>query len=262
MTRLDLNYKVFGEKDAPSVLILHGLFGSLDNWQTLAKKIAEAGFRVFILDLRNHGRSPHAPSHTYDDMAHDLMDFIEAHQIENPYIVGHSMGGKVAIQFAAFYPQAYQKLVVVDISVRGYAVHHDRILEGLAAIDLKKIETRQEAENILTAFVEEADTRQFLLKNLDRNKEGFVWRINLPVLTAYIEAISEGVGRNTGAQQPTLFMRGGKSKYIQERDYPLIEEIFPQAQIKTIEQAGHWIHAEAPQAFLEVLIPFLKGDKA
>jgi pimeloyl-ACP methyl ester carboxylesterase len=258
MSRLDLNYKVFGNPAAPPVLILHGLFGSLDNWQTLAKKIAEEGFRVFILDLRNHGRSPHTDSHTYDEMAHDLMDFIEAQALEKPYIVGHSMGGKVAIQFAAFYPQSYAKLVVVDISVRGYPVHHDKILEGLAAIDLKQIETRQQADAILQDFVEEADTRQFLLKNLDRNKEGFVWRINLPVLTASIEAISEGVGRNTGAQQPVLFIRGGKSKYIQEGDYTLIEEIFPQAQIKTIEEAGHWVHAEAPQAFLDILLPFLK----
>lgn len=170
------------------MVILHGLFGSCDNWLTISKVIAEQGFSVYAVDQRNHGRSPHAPSHTYPELAADLYEFLQQNKIENPILVGHSMGGKTVMQYAMQYPDTFRKLVVVDIAPKSYPVHHAEILKGLSAVPLTEIQNRNEAEAILSQYEPSPSVRQFLLKNLYRNEEGvFAWRINLPVIKQYIE---------------------------------------------------------------------------
>lgn len=239
------------------VIILHGLFGLLDNWTTIAKVLTEK-YHVYLVDQRNHGRSPHSDEFSYQLMADDLKEFIEENHIENPIIIGHSMGGKVAMLFATQHPEMLQKLVVVDIAPKDYPVHHDSILEGLFAIDLTKLSSRNEADTILGQYVPEFDTRQFLLKNLYRNEDmSFAWRINLPVLAREIENIGKGLPAGATFSKPTLFIRGLKSNYIKEKDFEPIKAIFKQCEIETINEAGHWVHAEAPKQFLESLERFL-----
>jgi esterase len=239
------------------IIILHGLFGLLDNWTTIAKYLSEK-YRIILVDQRNHGRSPHTDDFNYQLMADDLKEFILEHQIENPIIIGHSMGGKVAMTFAVQNPNMLQKLVVVDIAPKDYPVHHDAILDGLFAIKLDQLTSRNEADEILAKYVPEFDTRQFLLKNLYRKEDmSFAWRINLPVLAREIENIGKGFGDNYSFEKPTLFIRGLKSNYIKEKDFERIHSIFTDCKIDTIENAGHWVHAETPKEFLESLGRFL-----
>ncbi|MCU0340050.1 MAG: alpha/beta fold hydrolase [Spirosomaceae bacterium] len=245
--------------DGHPLIILHGLFGSCDNWLTISKPIAENGFSVYAIDQRNHGRSPHAPTHTYPDMADDLYEFIQQQNLQKPILVGHSMGGKTVMQFAMRYPDLAASLVVVDIAPKAYRVHHREILDGLAAVPLAQIQHRNEAEDVLKQYEELPAVRQFLLKNLYRNEAGaFDWRINLKVLDESIEIIGGDVEDKKVVETPTLFMRGALSNYVRETDLPSIGEWFPHAELDTIANAGHWVQAEQPQAFLDSLMRFLK----
>lgn len=250
-----LNYKVFGKGDP--VIILHGLFGTLDNWQTIAKKLAQK-YSVFIIDQRNHGRSPHMDSHTYDDMAEDLLEFMESQWIYNAHIIGHSMGGKTAMNFALQNPSYVNKLAIVDISPKDYVGNHGTIFDTLLALDLKKVENRKEADAFIQQTIPDFGVRQFLLKNLTRDKEkGYVWKMNLPVLLEYYpQILAKGVSEDTFDQE-TLFIKGDKSDYILDNEWELVTEHFPNAQLKTIAGAGHWVHAEAPVLFYNVLEDFL-----
>jgi pimeloyl-ACP methyl ester carboxylesterase len=194
-------------------------------------------------------------------MSADLLDFIQAHQIENPIVVGHSMGGKVAMLFAGrYYLTKVAALVVVDIAPKYYPLHHQAIFAGLQAIDLRVLSTRQEADAILSGHIPEADVRQFLLKNLYRNAQGgFAWRMNLQVLDRAIANVGEAFPDNLKYAGRTLFIRGAKSKYISDEDRTVIHQYFPQAMLETIENAGHWVQAEQPQAFLACLRTFLEN---
>jgi esterase len=239
-------------------VILHGLFGLLDNWQTLAKFWSQK-YHVYLVDLRNHGRSPHSNDFNYELMGEDLAEFITEHQLQNPVIMGHSMGGKVAMNFALRYPEKVSKLIVVDIAPRAYPVHHQDIIDGLNAVDIASMTSRNEAELALAPYIPEAEVRLFLLKNLYRREDNsFGWRMNL----AAIEACIEEVGRETTADspfnKPTLFIKGEKSRYIQEKDIPAIQQLFPQVQLETIANAGHWVHAEAPEKFYQLVVDFIK----
>lgn len=251
---MDLFCRIVGQ-GMPLVLV-HGLFGSSDNLMTVAKKLGEY-FTVYLPDQRNHGQSPHADEHHYQAMADDLHAFLLKHRIHQPVMVGHSMGGKAVMQFAVKYPDVYRKMVVVDICQRAYQPQHDQILKGLHAVDLKNLKSRKDAELALEAYESNADVRQFLLKNLYRNEAGeFAWRINLPVLTAQIAEVGVPVEIPTPIQKSVLFLRGEKSRYILDEDTEAILRDFPKAEIKTIKEAGHWIHAEQPQRFIQAILDF------
>jgi esterase len=253
---MNLYYRELGEGNPP-IVILHGVFGSSDNWLTVSKGLAET-HKLYLLDARNHGQSPHSEDFNYDVMADDLFEFIQQHKLEKPIIVGHSMGGKTVMKFALKYPDAFSKMVVVDISPRYYKPHHQSILAGLGAIHLAKLQSRQEADEILKAFETEIGVRQFLLKNLYRNEQnGFSWRMNFDVLKNKIENIGEALNANVKITKPVLFVRGSNSKYIQEKDIELINTIFTDVRIVTVEGSGHWVQAEKPKEFLEEIKKFL-----
>lgn len=249
-----LNFKRFGQ--GQPLIILHGFLGSLDNWLTLGKRFAE-NFDVILVDQRNHGKSFHSNQFGYDEMTSDLELLIEFLELENPIILGHSMGGKTVMQYAAFYPQKIAKLIVADIGPKQYPIHHDLILTGLQAIPINQINSRQEADNILSKYVKEESTRVFLLKNLKRTGEGFDWKMNLPVLVDKIEEVGKPLNYHLPIETDTLFIRGGNSNYILDEDWENIEEIFPNADLNTIEFAGHWLHAENPDKFFELVNDFL-----
>ena len=254
---MKLHYREMGE-GAP-LIILHGLFGSSDNWLSVGKELSQ-DYKIYLLDQRNHGDSPHSSSFTYVDMATDLKEFIGEHGIKDPVIMGHSMGGKTVMKFALSYPDLLKKLIVVDIAPRYYPVHHDVILQGLQAIDVDALKTRREADATLAEYVPELGVRQFLLKNLGRNTEGgYEWKINLPVINDKIENVGEGLQEEDRFEKPTLFINGAASGYIKKADKPLIQQIFPQSEVQTIEGAGHWVHAEKPEEFVEKVKSFLKS---
>lgn len=243
----------------PAIVILHGVFGSSDNWLTISKAIAARGYRVFALDQRNHGQSPRAEEHDYQTMASDLRDFLIDQQLDNPILVGHSMGGKAVMQYAMTYPGTFQKLVVVDIAPKFYPVHHAELIRGLNAIDLASLTSRNQADAILSQYEPIPTVRQFLLKNLYRNEQGqFAWRLNLPVIERELHGIGEELTNPQVVTTPTLFMRGSESPYILDEDIPTIKRIFPNVQIIDIQGAGHWVQAEKPVEFVDVLLRFVE----
>lgn len=254
MPPMELFSREFGQ--GSPVVILHGLFGFSDNWQTIAKALADHHL-VITPDLRNHGRSPHVPTHTYPEMADDLQVFLEQHWVFKTALVGHSMGGKVAMQFALHHPDMVERLVAVDIAPGPAEDNHGHIFQALLGLDLSRIATRQEAEAWLEPRVPDFGTRQFLLKNITRNADGtFAWKMNLPVLWEAYPDILAGV-QGEPFDKPTLFIRGSRSNYVQDEDFPLIRHLFPQAHVVTIEGAGHWVHADKPAELLAVLREFL-----
>lgn len=255
-----LHYKHTG--NGRPLIILHGLFGSGENWQTIAKHIAEKGFSVYMPDARNHGLSPHAASHTYYDMANDLHDFIQQHSLEKPIILGHSMGGKTAMTFVNRFPDAASKLIVVDISPRAYPLHHQAYIHAMTTLPEHSLTSRTEVEqHFISMGITNLMERQFLMKNLSRNNDDntFFWRINLAVLAAQIENIGASTLPDAPIYLPTLFIKGGKSDfYITDTDFEVIHHSYPNARIVTIENAGHWVHAEQPTQFLNAVLPFIQ----
>ncbi|RME98703.1 MAG: alpha/beta fold hydrolase [Bacteroidetes bacterium] len=252
---MQLNHKIFGQ--GPPLIILHGLFGSLDNWQTLAKRWAE-DFTVLLIDQRNHGRSPHTEAHTYPLMAQDLQAFMVDNGLPMAHILGHSMGGKTAMQFALQHPDMVDKLVVVDIAPKTYPPGHTTIINALHALDLDQISNRSMADEQLARSIAEPGVRQFLLKNLTRNPEcGYRWKINLPTLTQYYPHILKNIELDGVLEKPALFIRGDRSDYIKDEDLLTILEHFPQARLETVKSAGHWVHAEQPDTLYHLVRDFL-----
>ncbi|TAG06687.1 MAG: alpha/beta fold hydrolase [Cytophagia bacterium] len=245
-------------KTITNIIILHGLFGTADNWFTIGKKLAEKN-NVYLIDQRNHGQSGWSDNWSYEEMSEDLNEFISTHQLENIALVGHSMGGKTAMLFAGKFPEKLSKLIVVDILPRYYAPHHSNIIEALKSIDLKNLTSRQEAEKQLENQGLDIGTRQFLLKNLYRNdNQNFGWRMNLDVISQKINNVGENYSNDFGYEGATIFIRGDKSNYINlENDTPIIKKHFPNAEIITVKDAGHWVHAEQPQTLLAILNDFL-----
>jgi len=243
------------------LVILHGLFGTLDNWQTLARRWAtEASMRVISVDLRNHGRSFHSPEHTYALMAQDVLDLFDHLQLgPDTTLMGHSMGGKVAMRFGLDHPERLARLIVLDIAPRFSDMEHqDDILAGLQAVNLAAITNRQEADAALAQHIHSVGVRQFLLKNLYRQEDNsFAWRINLPVLAAQLAAIGEETISATPFLKPALFIRGGKSDYITAEDKMTgIPALFPNSQVATVVDAGHWVHAEKPEEIFAMVKAF------
>ncbi len=238
------------------LIILHGLFGSSDNWYSLAKVFA-GHFTVYLVDQRNHGQSPHSDEMNYGLLTEDLKEFIVEHSISKPVVMGHSMGGKAAMNFALKYPDMLSNLIVVDIVPKKYPVHHDAILEGLKAIPLATIASRNEADAILSDYVPQSDVRQFLLKNLSRKTGGgFEWKINVAAIDLNIEKMGEGVIYSGKCDSPSLFIQGKKSNYYAPGDEALIKSLFPNAEFAVID-TGHWVQAEKPDEFSKLVLSYL-----
>lgn len=244
------------------MLILHGLFGSLSNWAWHSRKLAEH-FCVYALDLRNHGASPHDTDMSYRVMAQDVMDFMDDQNIKQAHVLGHSMGGKVAMQLAMDHPERIMRLVIADIAPVQYGGErgeHDEIFEGMCALDLSQYNSRTEADKELAKWVDDEVVRQFLLSNLTRDGNGeFAWRINLPVLRdSYVRLREKPQGEGVFDGQ-VLFIRGDLSDYITEDHRDEILRHFPHAKNKTLMQAGHWLHAEKPETFNRLVFDFLSS---
>ena len=237
-------------------VVLHGVFGSSDNLFTVCKKIAEAGFEVHILDARNHGQSPRSEEFSYEVMAADLNEYLLANNLNNPIILGHSMGGKTVMTFAQNYTN-FSKIIIVDIAPRFYPTHHNHILAGLAAIDLEKITSRKEAEDIFSGYVSDFGEKQFILKNLYRTEEGgFDWRINVPVISKEIYQIGGEIILDKKVDKPALLVRGSESSYVTDADFEYFKSSFVNAELQTIDGANHWVHATKPVEFVEAILKF------
>ncbi|HEX9659288.1 MAG TPA: alpha/beta fold hydrolase [Rhodothermales bacterium] len=239
------------------LIILHGLFGSGDNWRSLSRRFARQ-FDVHILDLRNHGRSPHDPEMSYRAMAEDVLQYLDRHRLDRSHIIGHSMGGKVAMACALMYPEAVQKLVVADIAPRDYQPAHDDIFAALDALDPSTLESRDEGEAILKQYLPAPHVRQFLLKNLQRLEDGaYEWKLNLPVIRRSYGELRTWPSFGGGTfPEPTLLIWGTESPYVTDEDRDAFLETFPVARFAGMK-AGHWLHADDPGEFYRIVREFL-----
>ena len=267
---MKLFYRKFGE--GVPIIILHGLYGSSDNWVTIGRALSEE-FEVWLVDHRNHGKSSHSNEHNYHVMQEDLKEFIEEHQIRKAIVIGHSMGGKVAMQFAVNNPEKISHLVVLDISPKSYlfslniesdTLNHKNIMESMLGVDFSGIKHRSELDDLLSNKIRSNRIRQFILKNVKRQEDkSFGWRLNIEALYANLEEILDGFsvsGQSFGEEITgfsVLFVKGGNSDYIAEEDKESIQSIFPYAEFETIHNAGHWLHAEQPDELLKVLKNFI-----
>ncbi|MEX0962792.1 MAG: alpha/beta fold hydrolase [Pseudohongiellaceae bacterium] len=258
---MELNYRQYSDTGNP-LLILHGLFGSLGNWGWHSKQLAEH-FAVYGVDLRNHGDSPHADELNYQAMAEDVGQLISSLGLRSCSLIGHSMGGKVAMQLALSHPDLVQRLVVVDIAPLGYgedADGHMNVLAAMDAVKLEEIKNRTEAEQTLKQFIEEEEIRKFVLTNLVRNEEGaFNWRLNKEAIRANYPALRAELSASRSFNKPVLFVKGSLSDYIKTEHEAAIKDLFPQASVKIILGAGHWLHAQQPQALQNLLMKFLQA---
>lgn len=251
---MKLNFKEFGE--GQPLIILHGLMGMLDNWQAPAKMLWD-DWRTIIVDLRNHGHSPQSDDHSYKAMVDDVLELMADLNLEKAHFLGHSMGGKVVMYLAQHFPEKIDKLIVADIGPKYYPPHHQEVLAALDAVPLDQLEKRTDAEEYMKPHLHDAGTRQFLMKSLYHpNKDSFDWRFNLSAIKKNIEGIGEAM-EEMDYEGETLFIRGGKSRYILDEDWPDIKVLFPNAYLVTIDGAGHWVHAEKPQEFVEAVREFL-----
>lgn len=269
---MKLFYRKYGE--GPAFIIVHGLYGSSDNWVSIGKALADR-FEVYLVDQRNHGQSPHSDRHDYPSMKEDLREFMDDRAIESAVLAGHSMGGKTVMFFAVDYPERVNGLIVVDMSPRAYLsrenqskgmIDHARIISAMRTIDPGRFTSREDIEQVFSSSIPVPRVSQFLLKNLRRNRNhSFSWKLNLEAIYRNIDRIMEGIEASkfdhgngiTGF--PVLFIKGEKSNYITENDKPLIKKIFPYAEIVGIPNAGHWIHAEESDLLLKTVNEFILG---
>jgi esterase len=255
----------------PPLFILHGLYGSSDNWVTIARRLSES-FTVFLPDQRNHGQSPHSDKHDYDSMSEDLFELTEELKIKKFFLAGHSMGGKVAVNFAMKWPEKINSLVIIDISPfrssdpeRKYYREHKQILESLLSTDLSLVGSRADVEAILSKSIESGKTRDFVLKNLQRTGERtFVWKMNVKSLYENIEKIVDGlpcpgIDEEPVTGFPVTFIKGEDSEYLPYSEFVAVQKLFPVAEMITVKNAGHWVHAERPDAIIDILLKQLKG---
>lgn len=241
------------------LVILHGLFGSSDNWQTLGRRFAQ-DFEVHLVDQRNHGQSGHSAEMSYDLMAADLEQYMEENFLRNVILAGHSMGGKTAMRFAQRYPHYLQKIIIADIAPREYDRTHDEVWEGLLAVDVDAIERRSQAHESLAQHIEEEGVRQFLLKNLHWKEKGrLAWRMNLMVLADKMKEITANT-EGEMVELPALFVRGELSPYISDADISVIKKQFPNSEVATMLGVGHWVHAENPEEFYKLVMEFAKKE--
>ena len=250
-----LHFNTFGEGDP--LIIMHGVFGSSDNWQTLGKVFAQH-FKVYLVDLRNHGNSPHSDKFDYDVMVADVIELMSDEHIEKTHVLGHSMGGKVAMHLATKHAFKVEKLIVIDIAPKYYSPHHKQIFEGFHSVKLATLSSRKDADDQLSKVIADLDVRQFILKNLTRTPDGhFEWKLNINAVEKASKKLGEGLEQSVSYNGPTLFIAGSKSRYIQPEDHQLIQLLFPNSILNTIEGVGHWVHAEEPQELGKMVLKFL-----
>lgn len=255
---MTLYSKIEGKGDP--LLILHGFLGMSDNWKTLGIQYAQQGFQVHMIDLRNHGRSFHSEVFNYEVMVQDILEYCDANNLDKIDIIGHSMGGKVAMLFATKYPEKVNHLIVADIGPKFYSQHHQDIFAGLNAVDLSTKPSRSDVDETLTSYIPDFGTRQFLMKSLYwHTPDQLAFRFNLEVFNKQIDEIGMALPAEAIFEKPTLFIRGGNSKYILDSDIENIKKHFPNSKLETVANAGHWLHAENPKEFFEKTIGFLKS---
>lgn len=269
---MELFYRKYGEAKPP-LIVVHGLYGASDNWVTVAKSLSDH-FEVYLLDQRNHGRSPHSPEHNYEVLKDDLLEFMDKMQIEKAVLVGHSMGGKTVMFFARDYPQRISSLIVVDIAPKSYntpgeaslkTINHQQIIGAMKKVDFTKVTSRQDVEEDLARSIANKRVRQFLMKNLHRNKDNtYKWSLNVDALEQNMPHILEGMCEKDFEEGngivgfPVLFVRGANSQYILDEDIDkIILTIFPYAEVVKIPNAGHWVHAEQPALLVKNILYFV-----
>ncbi|HOW25648.1 MAG TPA: alpha/beta fold hydrolase [Bacteroidales bacterium] len=255
---MKLFYRHFGSGEP--LILLHGVFGMSDNWVTVGRRLG-AHFSVFIPDQRNHGHSPHNEAHNYYALADDVLEFMDEHNLQDAAIIGHSMGGKVAMCVALEASHRINKLVIIDISPKQYPVRqeHIGILHAMRSVDLSQLTSRQEAETLFQEYPLSDRMRYFILKNLNRDHAGrFFWRINLGALEANLEGISGSIPIRGSYAGPVLVIRGGDSDYITEADGPFFSFSFPNYRMTTIAGASHWVHADRPEELFTEVMAFLR----
>lgn len=268
---MKLFYRKYGEA-SPPLIIVHGLYGSGDNWVSIARELA-SGFEVYVIDQRNHGQSPHSDQHDYAFLRDDLLAFFDQVAIEKAVLIGHSMGGKTVMNFAMKWPERVLSLISVDIAPKDYrelalkshgAANHAKMIDAMLELDLTRAESREDLDQALSIKIGSERIRSFLMKNLRRNSDGsFSWRINLTALRENLDLIMDGLdagqiiaeGGITGF--PTLFVSGARSDYITTEDHQMIRSIFPVAEFVTIPESGHWVHAEQPALLVKNIKYFL-----
>ena len=253
-----LNYKEYGTGEQ-HLIVLHGFLGSLDNWHTLATEWGNQGLHVFVVDQRNHGRSPHTSSHSIPLMVNDVKDFMEQQGIAQTSLLGHSMGGKVAMQFALTYPELTRKLIVADMAPKPYRNGaHDDVFKAINNVDLSQAQTRKEVETAMAQYLGDFGTRQFVMKGLDRVDDAhYKWKFNIDVLKRdYVNILIE-INANHPFTGEVLFIRGGQSLYIQEKDFALMQKLFPHHILVTVDGAGHWLHADKPKVVIDEVLKFM-----
>ncbi len=252
---MKLHFRTLGE--GKPLIILHGLFGSSDNWQTIGKIFSEK-FKVYFVDLRNHGNSPHSDQFDYDVLDKDLIELMDDEGLEKAHVLGHSLGGKVGMHLAIRFPERVDQLVVIDIAPKYYPPHHQDVFKAFRAVDLNSIKSRKEASDQMEKVPLPFGVRQFILKNLTRNGDGsFYWRPNIDVLEKVNDKIGGGFGKKGVFENPTLFIAGSESDYILAEDHEKINRLFPQANISTVLEAGHWVHADKPEELRNMVLEFL-----
>ena len=253
---MQLHFQRYGQ--GPPLIILHGLFGSSENWHSISQKLA-SDLAVFAVDQRNHGRSPHAGEMTYELMAQDLELFVTNQHLSPVHLLGHSMGGKTAMVFALTYPELAEKLIVVDIAPRAYPPQHRQILDAMLSLDLSSSKNRNDIDAQLAKSIPDLTLRQFLLKNVKRDAAGaFHWQMNLAAINANYDRLNGALPDSRTFDKPILFIRGERSDYIRNDEIELIQARFPQAEFCEVADAGHWVHADAPESFLRKVREFLQ----
>lgn len=251
---MELHYKVYGEGEP--VVILHGLFGMLDNWQSFAKSLAEH-YMVYVVDQRDHGRSPHTTAFDYGLLADDIKGFCDLQWIYKARFIGHSMGGKTLLELSKHYPDLIDQMVIVDMGTKQYPGGHESIISALQSVPLASMDSRSEAADILATQIDSRGVIQFLLKNLTRRKDGtYAWKMNLDLLAAEYSNVLSAIEYQHPVMVDTLWVRGGKSAYIVDSDIEGLLATYPQSRLETVADAGHWVHAERPMELLELVTDF------
>lgn len=254
-----LNSKIYG--NGRPLIVLHGLFGLLDNWNTLAGMWAAQGMEVHLLDMRGHGRSFHSQRMDLEDMAGDVIEYMRANGLGRTSVLGHSMGGKAAMLLACRYQQAVTKLIVADIAPKAYPVHHAHIIEALTQTEKAAPASRSAADEIMSGYIPDPTVRGFLLKSLYRREDGtYAFRFDIKSIGENLPALGQALPYNCSYEGPALFIRGALSRYILPEDFSGIKAHFPQASLATIEGAGHWLHAEKKDEFFDLTTQFLLGS--
>lgn len=264
---MELFCRILGKGEP--LIILHGLYGSSDNWLSVAKSLAEH-YHVYVPDMRNHGKSDHSDQHNYDCMVDDIRELIDKHNLTSVNLLGHSMGGKVVMQLAINQPELFKRIIAVDISPFSYLTPefrknfllHKGIMEALLKIDLSSINNLSDADAAFEPSMPDIRLRQFLLKNLNRKDDGnFQWKINLSVLYDNLENLLDNikVEEKRKYHGPTLFIKGGMSNYLRKDILPDLQTLFPKARLCKIDMAGHWVHYERPDEFIPLVLDFLSN---